>query len=217
MFLASGLVPAYTIAAFAKRFARLALSASPAGGAACSRLLWAHIHLQSCFQGSCRRCWKAKLSYQRTGMACYLTTNAQQCPAPCRPHNHLSVLGLTCCLHGAGALVAAAFVHNLLRRHPACNVLLHRPSPRAAQQPPQNGAAAAPAMASGDALEDEPIANGDELAAQQEVGPAAGEDPYLAEEVDPAETCATESSLWEIATLRNHYAPEVWRSSPMYL
>ena len=31
MFLASGLVPAYTAAAFAKRFARLALTASPAG------------------------------------------------------------------------------------------------------------------------------------------------------------------------------------------
>ena len=31
VFLASGLVPAYTAAAFAKRFARLALTASPAG------------------------------------------------------------------------------------------------------------------------------------------------------------------------------------------
>ena len=55
VFLASGLVPAYTAAAFAKRFARLALAAPP-----------------------------------------------------------------------AGACVALAFVHNLLRRHPACNVLLHR-------------------------------------------------------------------------------------------
>lgn len=33
VFLASGLVPAYTAAAFAKRFARLALTASPAGAA----------------------------------------------------------------------------------------------------------------------------------------------------------------------------------------
>ena len=55
VFLASGLVPAYTAAAFAKRFARLALAAPP-----------------------------------------------------------------------AGAAVAVAFVHNLLRRHPACNILLHR-------------------------------------------------------------------------------------------
>jgi U3 small nucleolar RNA-associated protein 19 len=31
VFLSSSLVPAYTIAAFAKRFARLALTASPAG------------------------------------------------------------------------------------------------------------------------------------------------------------------------------------------
>ena len=55
VFLASGLVPAYTAAAFAKRFARLAIAAPP-----------------------------------------------------------------------AGAMVAVAFVHNLLRRHPACNILLHR-------------------------------------------------------------------------------------------
>ena len=32
VFLASGMVPAYTAAAFAKRFARLALRAPPAGG-----------------------------------------------------------------------------------------------------------------------------------------------------------------------------------------
>lgn len=58
VFLASGLVPAYTAAAFAKRFARLALAAPP-----------------------------------------------------------------------AGAAIAVAFVHNLLRRHPACNILLHRYGP----------------------------------------------------------------------------------------
>lgn len=32
VFLSSNLVPAYTVAAFAKRFARLSLAASPAGG-----------------------------------------------------------------------------------------------------------------------------------------------------------------------------------------
>jgi hypothetical protein len=58
VFLASRLVPAYTVAAFAKRFARLALTAPP-----------------------------------------------------------------------PGALVCVAFVHNLVRRHPACICLLHNPSP----------------------------------------------------------------------------------------
>ncbi len=36
-----------------------------------------------------------------------------------------------CCLVPAGAMIAIAFVHNLLRRHPACTVLLHRPLPSA--------------------------------------------------------------------------------------
>ena len=31
----------------------------------------------------------------------------------------------------AGAMIAIAFVHNLLRRHPACTVLLHQPLPSA--------------------------------------------------------------------------------------
>ena len=57
LFLSSGLVPAYTIAAFAKKLARLAVSASP-----------------------------------------------------------------------AGAMLAIAFIHNIIRRHPSCMVLLDSPS-----------------------------------------------------------------------------------------
>ena len=34
-------------------------------------------------------------------------------------------------LLAAGAMIAIAFVHNLLRRHPACTVLLHQPQPSA--------------------------------------------------------------------------------------
>lgn len=56
IFLSSTLVPAYTVAAFVKRFARLALGTSP-----------------------------------------------------------------------AGAMIAIAFVHNLVRRHPALAVMLHNP------------------------------------------------------------------------------------------
>ena len=40
VFLSSNLVPAYTVAAFAKRFARLSLTASPAG--VCH--LWPRVH-----------------------------------------------------------------------------------------------------------------------------------------------------------------------------
>ena len=33
---------------------------------------------------------------------------------------------LLCC--SAGAIIAIAFIHNLLRRHPSCSVLVHRPA-----------------------------------------------------------------------------------------
>lgn len=74
----------------------------------------------------------------------------------------------------AGALVAIAFVHNLVRRHPACAVLLNREK--------------LPASAQG-----------------------AKGDPFDAEELDPAKCRALESSLWEMATLQNHYCPQVAR------
>ncbi|KAK9836980.1 hypothetical protein WJX81_004282 [Elliptochloris bilobata] len=120
VFLSSGLVPAYTAAAFAKRFARLALTAPP-----------------------------------------------------------------------AGALVSIAFVHNLLRRHPACGVLLHRP-PRPAAPADPNPASCAPA--------------GEADAA---AGPGGGVDVYVEVAPDPALSRAIESSLWELDSLRNHYCPQV--------
>lgn len=39
-------------------------------------------------------------------------------------------------------MIAIAFVHNLLRRHPACTVLLHQPLPTALGHADANGAAA---------------------------------------------------------------------------
>ena len=115
-FLKSALVPAYVVAAFAKRLARLAIGASP-----------------------------------------------------------------------AGALLCLAFVHNLLRRHPPCLIMLHRP----AAGPADGGGASDPA------------------------GPAAvaatSSDPYDGAAEDPAEANALESSLWEVETLRRHYNPDVAR------
>jgi U3 small nucleolar RNA-associated protein 19 len=118
IFLASGLVPAYTAAAFAKRFARLALRAPP-----------------------------------------------------------------------SGAMVALGFIHNLIRRHPSCMVLLHRP--------PSAGASSAAAAAAG--------AKG----AAAVAAPGAGEDPYDEAQPDPAHSRAVESSLWEVEALRRHYCPQV--------
>jgi hypothetical protein len=110
IFLSSSMVPAYTAAAFAKKFGRLALRAPP-----------------------------------------------------------------------AGAMLALGFIHNIIRRHPACMVLLHKPSTAAA--------------------------NGD--AASGRATAAAGRDVYDEAQPDPAQSRAVESSLWELAALRNHYCPQV--------
>lgn len=99
VFMASGLVPAYTVAAFCKRFARLALGAGP-----------------------------------------------------------------------AGAMTATAFIHNLIRRHPALMCLIHKPT--------------------------------------KEVS-GVGDDVYDESQPDPALSRAVESSLWELAALRNHVIPQV--------
>ncbi|KAG2488616.1 hypothetical protein HYH03_012789 [Edaphochlamys debaryana] len=113
LFLSSTLVPAYTVAAFAKRFARLALTASP-----------------------------------------------------------------------PGAMLAIAFVHNLIRRHPALGVMLHNP--------PGPGEAEAGAEGAGSGK-----------------WARRGVDVYDEAQPDPARSRAVESSLWELEALRSHYCPQV--------
>jgi U3 small nucleolar RNA-associated protein 19 len=107
----------------------------------------------------------------------------------------------------AGAIIAVAFVHNLLRRHPACCVLLHRPTPR---QAPDQATASAPTE-NGEGFQEPSSAGPSE--GQQDSNAAPGHDPYLPEEEDPAESRAIESSLWEMDSLRNHYAPQVRRAA----
>lgn len=118
----------------------------------------------------------------------------------------------------AGAMLAIAFVHNLLRRHPACNVLLHRPSPKQPTKPAEVPVkSAAGAKPHGPAAEDDGEEAHPAAAASQEQvqGPleesspaAAGLDPYLPDEEDPAESRAIDSSLWEMDSLRKHYCPQ---------
>ncbi len=122
IFLASPMVPAYTAAAFAKRFARQSLSAPP-----------------------------------------------------------------------AGALIAIVFIHNLLRRHPACVQLVHRAPP---------GGLAAVATTIPQTVE--------EASAMKQKGPVwRGEDVFDVTEPDPAKSRALESSLWELTALKNHADPSV--------
>lgn len=83
--------------------------------------------------------------------------------------------------------MAITFIHNLLRRHPSCNVLVHR-----------NGDTELPAAA----------AVGDAAAA------AAATDPYLPDAVKPAESDAIKSSLWELHALKQHLYPQVHPISP---
>lgn len=115
IFLASPMVPAYTAAAFAKRFARLALNAPP-----------------------------------------------------------------------AGALISIVFIHNLLRRHPACAQLIHRANPYGLVPTPEQIAAL-----------------------KEKAAVWRGEDVYDPEEADPANARALESTLWELTALRSHADPSV--------
>jgi len=145
VFLSSPMVPAYSVAAFCKRFARLALSAPP-----------------------------------------------------------------------HGAMICVAFVNNLLRRHPAITVLLHRPPrdmaaaevlalPRPHDPEPSGALWGRPVPLT-------PGAGGDEFA---HLG--SGADPFLAGEDDPARTRAVESSLWELAALSRHASPHVSQFAHMIL
>ena len=160
-FLASGMVPAYTVGAFVKRLARLALGAPP-----------------------------------------------------------------------AGALLALAFMHNLMRRHPATMQLLHRP-PRGGLAGAAAEAAVAPAPAPQPLLplpphvtgaasaqqqkQQQPAANGtahagseQRDAAKQPSGPVwQGQDVFDYSEPDPANSRALDSSLWELEALRQHANPQV--------
>ena len=120
IFLASPMVPAYTAAAFAKKFARLALSAPP-----------------------------------------------------------------------AGALISIVFIHNLLRRHPACMQLMHR----------------ARLTTSGTAA---PFEDSQEQRAEKYKGTVwGGTDVYDFHEADPSKARALESTLWELSALRCHADPSV--------
>lgn len=167
-FLSSGLVPAYTAAAFVKRFARLGAAAPP-----------------------------------------------------------------------AGAMVAIAFIHNLVRRHPSLIIMLH--NPRAAYRAAVAAAAAGGIGGGGDAagdaepLFDDAYIHGDGAGSTGRTASAAGGagstaaagaagasgsaaaaaaagpgvDVYDGCEADPAKSRAVESSLWELAALRAHYCPQV--------
>lgn len=83
----------------------------------------------------------------------------------------------------AGALIIIALIHNLLRRHPSVNFLVHWEV-------------------------DESDSNATREASQSK---KIGSDPFNQNEADPAKSGAMRSSLWEIDTLRHHYSSAVSR------
>jgi U3 small nucleolar RNA-associated protein 19 len=94
------------------------------------------------------------------------------------------------------ASVALATVHNILRRHPACCVLLHR----------RGGADAG----GGEGKEGGCVWGVERGAVHAAPSPSLLDtDPYDAAASDPATANALASSLWEVAHLARHWCPAV--------
>nr|XP_010918362.1 nucleolar complex protein 4 homolog B isoform X2 [Elaeis guineensis] len=99
----------------------------------------------------------------------------------------------------SGALIIIAVIHNLLRRHPSINFLVHRLVDDVTDRDTSMGG----------------TQSGDD-ARESDAGAVMhkkklGVDPFDGEESDPAKSNAMRSSLWEIETLRHHYSPAVSR------
>ncbi|XP_031112383.1 nucleolar complex protein 4 homolog [Ipomoea triloba] len=96
----------------------------------------------------------------------------------------------------SGSLVITALIHNLLRRHPSINCLVHQDDTDETTK--ENSEAERETDVTADACTEVSV-NG------------LGIDPFDEEERDPLRTNAMRSSLWEIDTLRHHYCPPVSR------
>ncbi|XP_064987752.1 protein NUCLEOLAR COMPLEX ASSOCIATED 4-like isoform X2 [Musa acuminata AAA Group] len=99
----------------------------------------------------------------------------------------------------SGALIIIAVIHNLLRRHPAINFLVHQPI----GDENDRGTSVEDNRSGEDARESD---NGN-----INLSTKLGTDPFNIQECDPAKSNAMRSSLWEIETLRHHYTPAVSR------
>ena len=90
----------------------------------------------------------------------------------------------------AGIILVIPFLYNLLKRHPACMVMIQRPDSEADE-------------------------NGDEYKGKLEcyeipyLGADALPDPYRADDPSPFTSNAIASSCWELFALQNHYLASV--------
>ncbi|XP_026394732.1 nucleolar complex protein 4 homolog [Papaver somniferum] len=99
----------------------------------------------------------------------------------------------------SGALIIIALIHNLLRRHPSINCLVHQQA-----DDEFDGDVAIDENESGE----KSLKSGSD---QDTSSKKSGVDLFNIEESDPAKSNALRSSLWEIDTLRHHYCPPVSR------
>ncbi|KAI3942753.1 hypothetical protein MKW92_026673 [Papaver armeniacum] len=99
----------------------------------------------------------------------------------------------------SGALIIIALIHNLLRRHPSINCLVHQQA-----DDEFDGDVAIDENESGE----KSLKSGSD---QDTSSKKSGVDLFNIEESDPAKSNALRSSLWEMDTLRHHYCPPVSR------
>ncbi|KAF8410639.1 hypothetical protein HHK36_003171 [Tetracentron sinense] len=99
----------------------------------------------------------------------------------------------------SGALVIIALIHNLLRRHPSINFLVHRLDEDETDRD-------ASSREEGFGENAKESGSGPDISNRK-----PGIDNFNCEESDPAKSNAMRSSLWEIDTLRHHYCPAVSR------
>ncbi|QCE01184.1 nucleolar complex protein 4 homolog [Vigna unguiculata] len=100
----------------------------------------------------------------------------------------------------SGALVITALIHNILRRHPSVNCLVHR----------EDGVD----EGKSDHRTDEGTAvNSESVKTSAVPCQKPGIDHFNSTEIDPKKSAAMRSSLWEIDTILHHYCPPVSRFS----
>jgi len=101
----------------------------------------------------------------------------------------------------SGCIYVIVFIHNLLKRHPACLVLVDRDTGTDPEEERKRKVAK--------------IRERSKLLALGKAVPEDGPnekpefDPFIMEETDPLKSNALQSSLWEIETLNQHYVAEV--------
>lgn len=208
VFLASGLVPAYTAAAFIKKFARLALTASPAGAA----ISIAFIH-----------------NLLRRHPACNVLLNR-----PPAPGSAADPLAGPPPIDGEEAAEAedVGIAEGEGAQAQTGNVASHSSGSEDEEDDAKtagmvgemnghahhstNGHAGSPSVSEEQNVElaEKSAAAADEAVSTEQVASASsavkiGEDVFREDEQDPSKSRALESSLWEVASLRNHYCPQV--------